>query len=67
MDKVPNGFVPLTSEEINPEGRGPASFLADLEANFDRLDCHLYTDRSGTNYFVIKVNGQRYCLPARTD
>ncbi len=65
--KVPNGFLPLTADEVNPEGKGPATFIADLEANLDRIDCNLYTDRHGTNYFVIKVDGKRYCLPVRTD
>jgi len=63
MPKLPTGFVPRTSEELHPSGEFDPRSLK----NLDCIPCRLYTDRYGTNYFVINHEGEEYFLPLRTD
>lgn len=65
-DRVPTGFLPPDDEEVNPEGE--PDFVQGLRAQgLESLPCELLTDRSGTNYFVLIVDGKQYVLPVRTD
>jgi hypothetical protein len=63
VSKVPTGFVKQDSPDLDPNGNFDP---ADLE-RLDKLPCTLFTDRCGTNYFVLELDGETYYLPVGTD
>lgn len=62
--QVPTGFVHPDDPQVNPEGE---DLLGDLEKNFTKIPCTLYTDGHGINFFVIDVDDKKYVLNVRTD
>ena len=65
--KVPAGFVPVTDEEVNPEGVTEQEFVNKLESSLYKVSVALYTDGCGTNYFVLEHEGKKLVLTVRTD
>ena len=65
-DKIPSGFQ-TEAEATSEHGELGGLTIATWVKGMHKLPCTLYTDRNGSNLFVIEVNGEKHYLPVGTD